>query len=121
MLKPIALIFVCFSTCLHAAGGAAATAPAEAGTTLASAIESTVDTAQMERDLQRLDWKQFRSIVEKIPKLKAGVDAYGPAGWDFVRANYRYYGWKKNIDRLDATQKNDLAKLIAQAKRRSQP
>lgn len=74
------------------------------------------DSASMEKDLQRLPWKQFRSVVESEPKLKAGIDAYGPAGWQFVQANYRSYGWKKNIDKLDERQKKQLAEKIQRAK-----
>ena len=70
----------------------------------------------MEKDLQSLPWKQFRSIIESIPKLKADVEAYGPIGWQFVQANYKAYGWKRNIDRLDETQKKHLAELIKIAK-----
>ena len=69
----------------------------------------------MEKDLQRLPWKQFRSVVESEPKLKAGIDAYGPAGWQFVQANYRTYGWKRNIDKLDERQKKQLAEKIRRA------
>lgn len=47
-----------------------------------------------------------------MPKLKSAVDAYGPAGWQFVQANYRNYGWKRNIDHLDAGQKKQLADKI---------
>ena len=75
-----------------------------------------VDSAKMEKDLQRLPWKQFRSVVESEPKLKAGIDAYGPAGWQFVQANYRSYQWKKNIDKLDDRQKKLLAERIRRAK-----
>jgi hypothetical protein len=71
----------------------------------------------MEKELQRLPWKQFKSVIESIPKLKADVDAYGPAGWQFVKANYAKYRWRKNIDKLDATQKKQLAELIRRAKR----
>lgn len=70
----------------------------------------------MERDLQRLPWRQFRSVVESIPKLKAGIDVYGPVGWQFVRENYVNYGWKKKIDKLDGNQKSRLAELIRTAK-----
>ncbi len=73
------------------------------------------DSRQMEKDLQQLPWKQARSIIESVPKLKASVDAYGPLGWQFVEANYQHYRWKKNIDKLDATKKRDLAELIRKA------
>lgn len=78
---------------------------------------SAPDSKQMERDLQRLNWKQFRSVVEAIPKLNAEVNAYGPLGWQFVQANYTHYGWKKSIDKLDAGQKERLAELIKNAKK----
>lgn len=74
------------------------------------------DSRTMEKELQSLPWKQFRAIVESIPKLKADVEAYGPIGWQFVQANYKAYGWKKNIDRLDEIQKMRLAELIQSAK-----
>ena len=70
----------------------------------------------MEKELQSLPWKQFRAIIESIPKMKADVEAYGPIGWQFVQANYQSYGWKKNIDKLDETQKKRLAELIQIAK-----
>lgn len=73
-------------------------------------------SSQMEKDLQHLNWKQFRSVVEAVPKLKADVEAYGPLGWQYVQANYANYGWKKNIDKLDDTQKKQLAELIKTAK-----
>lgn len=92
-----------------AAGAAGAVAPP------AVARNAEVDSAKMEQDLQRLPWKQFRSVVESEPKLKAGIDAYGPAGWQFVQANYRTYGWKRNIDKLDERQKKQLAEKIRRA------
>ena len=81
-----------------------------------SVPSAEVDSAALERELQRLPWTQFRSVVEAVPKLKESIDAYGPAGWQFVQANYRNYGWKKNIDRLDEGQKKQLAELIRRAK-----
>jgi hypothetical protein len=71
---------------------------------------------QLEADLQGLPWPQFRSVIEAIPKMKADVDAYGPLGWQFVRANYTRYAWRKNIDRLDGVQRHQLMALIAKAK-----
>ncbi len=71
---------------------------------------------QIESDLQSLPWKKFKSIIESIPKMKADVDAYGPFGWNYVKANYTTYGWKKNIDKLDGTQKKQMADLIRLAK-----
>ena len=98
---------------LAASAAGAASPPA---VTRAAAQNAEVDSAKMEKDLQRLPWKQFRSVVESEPKLKAGIDAYGPAGWQFVQANYRTYGWKRNIDKLDERQKKQLAEKIQRAK-----
>ncbi len=75
-----------------------------------------LDSRQMERDLQRLPWPNFRAIVEAVPKLRAGVEAYGTAGWQIVQANYTRYHWQKNIDKLDDVQKRQLAELIQAAK-----
>lgn len=74
------------------------------------------ESQRMERDLQRMSWKQFRSVVEAIPRLKAEIEAYGPAGWQYVRAKYPTHPWQKNIDRLDAADKQQLARLIQRAK-----
>ena len=74
------------------------------------------DSKQMEKDLQHLPWKHFRSVVESVPKLKSGIDAYGTIGWKFVQANYTTYPWKKNIEKLDSPQKIRLAELIQSAK-----
>ena len=105
--------------CLAGASVSAANAASAVHTPTAARVtvpSAEVDSATMERELQRLPWSQFRSVVEAVPKLKAGIDAYGPAGWQFVQANYRNYGWKKNIDRLDEGQKKQLAELIRRAK-----
>jgi len=75
-----------------------------------------VDSSHLEKDLQDLNWKQFRLVIESVPKLKADVDAYGPLGWQYVEANYAKYGWKKNIDKLDGVQRQQLADLIQTAK-----
>ncbi|OHC64576.1 MAG: hypothetical protein A2045_06440 [Rhodocyclales bacterium GWA2_65_20] len=74
------------------------------------------NSSQMEKDLQRLPWTQFRSVIESVPKLKADVEAYGPMGWQYVRKTYTTHGWKKNIDKLDDSQKKRLAELIRTAK-----
>lgn len=82
----------------------------------ASAVVSQApDSAQLEKQLQQLSWAQFRQVVSAVPKLKDRVDAFGPMGWEYVRANYRSYPWRKSIDRLDDVQKGQLAALIAQA------
>lgn len=83
----------------------------------AVATSTATDSAVLEKSLQGLDWNQFRTVVESIPKLKADVDAYGPLGWQYVQANYRNYGWKRNIDKLDDEQKRQLASLIESAKK----
>jgi hypothetical protein len=77
---------------------------------------AALDSADLERRLQRLSWTQFKRVVEAIPKLKASVDAYGALGWQYVQANYSTYHWKKNIDRLDAAERQQLAELIDQAR-----
>lgn len=82
----------------------------------ATAAPSKVpDSQQMSDALRKLPWTSFRSIIEAVPKLSSGVNAYGPAGWEFVRANYKAYNWKKKIDKLDAAQKQQLADLIRKA------
>lgn len=109
---------------LFAALGLAQAAPARAMTEPAPAAEPPAETAaaprpdsrQLEADLQRLPWPRFRTVVEGIPKLKSSIDAYGPAGWQFVQANYRTYPWKKNIDKLGEDQRRHLADLIQSAK-----
>lgn len=73
------------------------------------------DSRTMQKALQQLPWPQFRAIIEAVPKLKADVDAYGPAGWQLVKDNYRLYPWKKSIDKLDDEQKRQLATLIGRA------
>jgi hypothetical protein len=74
------------------------------------------DSAQLESDLQHLPWKKFRSVIEAVPKMKADVEAYGPAGWKYVEIRYRTFAWKKGIDKLDEAQKQRLADLIRIAK-----
>lgn len=73
------------------------------------------DSPMLEKELQRLSWPRFRFVVESLPKLRAEVDRHGQFGWQFVRANYRTYPWKKNIDKLDADQRRQLALLIRKA------
>jgi len=75
-----------------------------------------VDSQQMERDLQRLPWPQFRQVIESIPKMKADVEAYGPIGWSYVQQSYKTHGWKKNIDKLSEDHQKQLAELIRTAK-----
>lgn len=74
------------------------------------------DSLRLEKELQSLSWPRFRAVVEGIPELRAGVDRYGELGWQYVRANYRTYPWKKNIDKLNPDQKQELATLIRKAR-----
>lgn len=83
----------------------------------AAAKAAVPDSKLLERDLQRLNWKQFRWVVESVPKLKAGVDAYGPMGWRYVQARYATYPWKNSIDRLDTAEKLHLVELIRRARK----
>lgn len=77
---------------------------------------SAPDSAQLEADLQRMPWEQFKAVISAVPKMKADVDAYGSAGWQYVKARYKTHPWKKNIDKLDAEQRKQLADLIQKAK-----
>jgi hypothetical protein len=76
-----------------------------------------LDSRQMEQDLQRLPWKQFRQVIESVPKLKDDVEAYGPIGWTYVQQNYQTHGWKKNIDKLNEAQQKQLSGLIQLARK----
>ena len=78
--------------------------------------QAAADSVRLEQELQRLSWRQFRSVVESVPQLKSAVDAYGPAGWQFVQANYRNYGWRRNIDKLNPDQRRELAARIERAR-----
>lgn len=95
-----------------------ALAASTANTARRPAVAETAktDSQQMSRDLQSLPWQSFRKVVEAVPKLSAGVNAYGPAGWEFVKANYTRYNWTKQINKLDASQKTQLADLIRKAR-----
>lgn len=74
------------------------------------------DPVTLEKQLQQLNWDQFRRVVENIPRIKADVDKYGPLGWQYVKLNYRNYPWQKQLVKLDDSQRIKLAKLIAEAK-----
>jgi hypothetical protein len=74
--------------------------------------EDRTDSKRLEKALQSLNWEQFRTVIEAIPKLKADVDAYGPAGWTFVRGTSQTYPWHRNIDKLDDDERRHLAALI---------
>lgn len=87
------------------------------GLAMASAFGADMpDSLKLEKELQSLSWPRFRTVVEGIPKLRAEVDRHGQFGWQYVRANYRTYPWKKNIDRLDSDQKQELVVLIQKAR-----
>ena len=75
------------------------------------------DSLQLEKELQSLNWVQFKSVIEAIPEIRREVEKYGPLGWEYVKTNYRSHGWKKNIDRLDAAQKQRLTQLIQRARK----
>jgi hypothetical protein len=77
------------------------------------------DSSVLQRELQQLSWNQFRSVIEAVPKLRAEVEAYGPLGWEFVKTKYRSHGWKKNIDRLDVAERQQLLRLIDSAKKKT--
>ncbi len=78
---------------------------------------ASVPTSEaLEKSLQSLTWPQFRFVVNAVPKLKAKVDAYGKAGWQYVRSHYRTYAWKKSIAKFSPQEKKQLADLIRQAK-----
>lgn len=86
--------------------------PAQPG---AAAKMAAPDSRQIEKDLQRLNWKQFRWVIESIPRLRSDVEAYGPMGWKYMQAKYSTHPWKKSIDKLDETEKRQLADLILKA------
>ena len=74
------------------------------------------DSRFLEKELQSLNWPQFRFVVHAVPRLRAEVDAYGPLGWQYVERHYRSYGWSRSINKLDASQRRELAALIARAR-----
>jgi len=75
------------------------------------------DSRQLEKELQSLNWEQFKAVIEDIPEIRREVEKYGPLGWEYVKTNYRSHGWKKNIDRLDTGEKQRLAQLIQRARK----
>lgn len=114
MTKPFAALIAClWISSVFAADADSPAAPPLEAPAPAAAI---ADAKRIERDLQGLEWKQFRAVIESIPGMKADVDAYGVLGWSYVQANYRSYAWQKNIDRLDETQRTQLVELIRAAK-----
>ena len=110
-MKRLCLLFLA-ALCVSATPAAPrAGVPAAAGQKHAAA-----DSVTLAKELQGLSWRQFRSVVESVPQLKSAVDAYGAAGWQFVQANYRNYGWRRNIDKLSEAQKRELAARIERAR-----
>lgn len=85
--------------------------------TLAAGAAAPMDSRQLEKALQGLDWPQFRTVIEAIPELRREVDKYGPLGWDYVKTRYRTHGWKKNIDKLDPAERQRLARLVEEARK----
>lgn len=83
----------------------------------AQSAQAAPDPEQIEKDLQSLNWPQFKAVVMAVPKLKADVDAYGPLGWQYVQSNYKTYKWRKSVGKLDEEQRRQLADLIEQARR----
>lgn len=110
-----ALLIPIVALCLNALPLPATAGVGTNSSAMVAAPSNVPDSQQMSDALRKLPWTSFRSIIEAVPKLSAGVNAYGPAGWEFVRANYRAYNWKKKIDKLDAAQKQQLAELIRKA------
>jgi pyruvate/2-oxoglutarate dehydrogenase complex dihydrolipoamide acyltransferase (E2) component len=82
----------------------------------AATNRAAADSLKLEKSLQSLNWPQFRSVVEAVPKLKADVDAYGELGWQYVQMNYKNYRWRKSINRLSDEQRQQLAALIQDAR-----
>ena len=117
MIKLIILPFLLMGALRAVPAHSGEIRPSDTNHSTAPEINKIPDSQQIEKDLQQLSWKQFRSVVESVPKLKADIEAYGPIGWQFVQTNYKTHGWKKNIDKLDGTQKRQLADLIQTAKR----
>ena len=99
---------------LHVIPGIAATKKLVQSVPVRKAVP---DSRQLEKDLQSLNWTQFKSVVEAIPPIKAEVDKYGPLGWQYVQQHYRTYAWRSVIDRLDVSQKHELARLITRARK----
>jgi len=94
---------------------ASAQSPTGDNRTAVTGMAKALDSATLETQLQSLPWAKLRAIIESVPKLKADVDRYGPTGWKFVEMNYQSYRWKKNIDKLDDTQRKLLVQLLRQA------
>lgn len=91
--------------------------PAHAGEAVGDdTVAAAPDSQFLERELQSLDWEQFRHVIHAVPRLRAEVDAYGPLGWQYVERHYRSYRWSRSIRKLDEAQRRELAALIARAR-----
>ncbi len=98
--------------------GFAATERATAKPVPAAHAGKTVpDSQKLEKELQSLNWTQFKSVVEALPPIRAEVNKYGPLGWQYVQQHYRTYPWKRSIDRLAGWQKIELGRLIERARK----
>ena len=82
----------------------------------ASAATLPPSSLDLEKQLQALNWSQFKAVVKAVPALRSQVDAYGALGWQYVQSRYKTYAWRRNIDKLKPTQKVELAQLIARAR-----
>ena len=118
MPKSFLALLACFSI---ASAFAADEVPPADTATQAVTMDAAPNSKQIEEDLQHLPWKQFKSVIESIPRMKADVDAYGVLGWNYVQANYKTYAWKRNIDRLDLAQRTRLVDLIRVARSSNAP
>jgi len=115
MKTPIAVLLLAIAGVSAAGAEGAPAQTADPALPVVGAAGGKADGVQLEKALQRLPWRQFKSVVEAVPKLRAGVEAFGPVGWQIVRDNYTRYPWHKNIDKLDEVQKKQLSELIEAA------
>lgn len=106
-----ALLGMCLTPCVAATERATAK-PVPA----AQPGKAVPDSRKLEKDLQSLNWTQFKSVIEAIPPIRAEVNKYGPLGWQYVQQHYRTYPWKRPIDRMAGWQKIELARLIENAR-----
>lgn len=114
--RPAAKTDVVPATAATAEAPTAATTPTASAPPAATPAPVVPDSIELEKSLQSLTWPQFRAVLEAVPKLKRSVDAYGVFGWEYAKANYRTYRWRKSIDRMDDEKKIGLADLIARAR-----
>lgn len=84
---------------------------------IAQGRKPALDSQQLEKEIQALNWNQFRSVVESIPQLKAEIEKYGPAGWQYVKARYKTHAWRRSVERLKDADRQQLAKLLQAARK----